>query len=59
MLMFVSDAIALLKQLRGFLHMSTKNDKNFDMVETYSSMGLVMALYVARTFSFCFPMLLM
>ena len=29
------------------------------IVETYSSMGLVMALYVARIVSFCFPMLLM
>ena len=29
------------------------------MVETYLSMGLVMALYVARIVSFCFPMLLM
>ena len=28
-------------------------------VETYSSMGLVMALYVAMIVSFCFPMLLM
>ena len=26
-----------------------------NMVETYSSMGLVMALYVARIISFCFP----
>ena len=25
------------------------------MVETYSSMGLLMALYVARIDSFCFP----
>ena len=25
------------------------------MVETYSSMSLVMALYVARIVSFCFP----
>ena len=25
------------------------------MVETYSSMGLVMACYVARIVSFCFP----
>ena len=25
------------------------------MVETYSSMGLVMALYVSRIVSFCFP----
>ena len=25
------------------------------MLETYSSMGLVMALYVARIVSFCFP----
>ena len=25
------------------------------MVETYSSMGLVMALYVARIVSLCFP----
>ena len=25
------------------------------MVQTYSSMGLVMALYVARIVSFCFP----
>ena len=25
------------------------------IVETYSSMGLVMALYVARIISFCFP----
>ena len=25
------------------------------IVETYSSMGLVMALYVARIVSFCFP----
>ena len=25
------------------------------MVETYSSMGLIMALYVARIVSFCFP----
>ena len=25
------------------------------MVETYSSMGLVMAVYVARIVSFCFP----
>ena len=25
------------------------------MVETYSSMGLAMALYVARIVSFCFP----
>ena len=25
------------------------------MVETYSSMGLVMALYVVRIVSFCFP----
>ena len=25
------------------------------MVETYSSIGLVMALYVARIISFCFP----
>ena len=25
------------------------------MVETYSSMGLVMALYVAKIVSFCFP----
>ena len=25
------------------------------MVETYSSMGLVMALYIARIVSFCFP----
>ena len=25
------------------------------MVETYSSMGLVMTLYVARIFSFCYP----
>ena len=25
------------------------------MVETYSSIGLVMALYVARIVSFCFP----
>ena len=25
------------------------------MVETYSSMGLVMGLYVARIVSFCFP----
>ena len=25
------------------------------MVETYSSMGLVMALYVAIIVSFCFP----
>ena len=29
------------------------------MVETYSSISLVMALYVARIVSFCFPMLLM
>ena len=29
------------------------------MVETYSSMGLVMALCVARIVSFRFPMLLM
>ena len=29
------------------------------MVETYSSMGLVMALYVARIVFFVFPMLLM
>ena len=29
------------------------------MVETYSSMGLVMAVYVAMIVSFCFPMLLM
>ena len=29
------------------------------MVERYSSMGLVMALYVARIVSFCFPILLM
>ena len=29
------------------------------MVETYSSMDIVMALYVARIVSFCFPMLLM
>ena len=29
------------------------------MAETYSSMGLVMALYVVRIVSFCFPMLLM
>ena len=29
------------------------------MVETYSSMGLVMALYVAKIVSVCFPMLLM
>ena len=36
------------------------SDANGDhMVETYSSMGLVMALYVARIVSFCFPMLLM
>ena len=26
-----------------------------DMVKTYSSMGLVMALYVAMIVSFCFP----
>ena len=25
------------------------------MVETYSTMGLVMALYVSRIVSFCFP----
>ena len=25
------------------------------MVETYSNMGLVMALYVVRIVSFCFP----
>ena len=29
------------------------------MVETYSSMGLVMALYAASIVSFCFAMLLM
>ena len=29
------------------------------MAETYSSMGLLMVLYVARIVSFCFPMLLM
>ena len=29
------------------------------MVETYSRMGLVMALYVVMIVSFCFPMLLM
>ena len=29
------------------------------MVQTYSSMGLVMALYFAMIVSFCFPMLLM
>ena len=29
------------------------------LVETYSSMGLVMALYVASIVSMCFPMLLM
>ena len=29
------------------------------MVEAYSSMGLVMALYVVRIVSFCFPMLVM
>ena len=29
------------------------------IVEMYSSMGLVMALYVASIVSFCFPMLLM
>ena len=29
------------------------------MVETYSSMGLFMALYVARIVSCCFPMLLL
>ena len=29
------------------------------MVETYSSMGLAMALYVAMIVSFCSPMLLM
>ena len=29
------------------------------MVETYSCMGLVMALYVESSGSFCFPMLLM
>ena len=29
------------------------------MVETYSSMGLVMAFYIAMIVSFCFPMLLM
>ena len=29
------------------------------IVETCSSMGLVMALYVASIVSFCFPMLLM
>ena len=28
------------------------------MVETYSSMGLVMVLYVAMIVLFCFPMLL-
>ena len=35
-------------------------DANVDhMMETYSSMGLVIALYVARIVSLCFPMLLM
>ena len=29
------------------------------IVETYSSMGLIMALHVARIVSFCFLMLLM
>ena len=28
------------------------------MVETYSKMALVMALYVARIVSFCFPIVL-
>ena len=36
------------------------SDANGDhMVETYSSMGLVMALYVVRIVYICFPMLLM
>ena len=30
-------------------------DNNNHMVETYSSMGLVMTLYVAMIVSFCFP----
>ena len=30
-------------------------DNNNHMVETYSSMGLVMAFYVAMIASFCFP----
>ena len=29
------------------------------MVETYWSMGLVMALYIVSIVSFCFPMLIM
>ena len=31
------------------------SDASGDHMETYSSMGLVMALYVARIVSFCFP----
>ena len=31
------------------------DNNNIHMVETYSSMGLVMALYVAMIVFFCFP----
>ena len=37
------------------LLMSVSDASSNNMVETYSSMGLVMALYVARIGSFCFP----
>ena len=39
--------------------MLVSDDSGDHMVETYSSMGLVMALYVAMIVSFCPPMLLM
>ena len=44
----------------GPLHSYTQegwvdNNNNNHIVETYSSMGLVMALYVAMIASFCFP----
>ena len=41
------------------LLMFVSNASGDHMVETYSSMGLVMTLYVAMIVSFCSPMLLM
>ena len=37
------------------LLMFMSDDIGDHMVETYSSMGLVMVMYVARIVSFCFP----
>ena len=52
---FVVHPVTILSTMFCSLMMFVSDASSDHMVETYSSMGLVMALYVAMIVSFCFP----